>query len=162
MADNTLLTTFLKNTYSTSQVIERLLLLKQSLETRFFNLQPEKNPTASREELDWLNSLGEDFYQHFTKLNSYEVLGGLEKDIKKISKITIYLTCILPVEEINRLGIWIRKNVSGMVLLEIKLDQSLIAGCALSFNGVYRDYSLRARIEKSKGEILESLKTYLK
>ncbi len=158
---NALLGIFLANTYSTYQARTRLLVLKQHLETRFFNKAQGSQDPAN---ITWLQSLGEDFFHEINQMNAYQVLGNLEKEIKKMSTLTLFIAFSMPDEEVNRLGVWLRMVMITRpnLLLEIKIDPNLLAGCALSWKGIYRDYSLRQRIETNKEKIIANLKNYLK
>ncbi len=165
--ENTLLTAFLQNTYSTYQARKHLLILKHELEKRFFNSQQKSEDTESAQDSTdtmWLTSLDEDFFKPFNQMNAYQVLDDLEKEIKKNPTITLFIAFTMPEEEINRLGVWLRIHMVRIpnLLCEIKIDPNLLAGCALSFKGIYKDYSLMQRIEANKQQIIANLKNYLK
>lgn len=156
--DNNILNRFLEKTYYKTQINRRFNALKGFLQNKFFN---SPLPKIDPEEEAWIKSLGEDFYKNFTKLNVYQLLSKLEKDIKTLQTLTVYLSFDLPDEEKDRLGVWLRANFKKDLVFEIRLDQALIGGAALSWKGVYKDYSLRSRIDQNRDKIMASLKNYM-
>lgn len=156
MEDKTL-TTFLKETYYQGQISHRLQVLRGFLLNHFFNApQVQMNSQDS----DWLKSLGDDFFKNFTKLNVYQVLEKLEKGTKKLQTLIVYLPFEMPDEEKNKLGLYLRTNFKKDLIFEIKLNPDLIGGAALSWKGVHKDYSLRARIDQNHDQVLSSLKSF--
>ena len=159
---NQLLTTFLAATYSLPQARSRLVTLKNYLLGQFFNYKMDSNHPLGPEEMAWLNQLGNDFYKNFNKINMYQVLASLEKEIKKIQPVIIYLPFEMPLSDRKQLGIWLRANISPTTIFDLKFDPNLIAGCALSNRGTYKDYSLRDKIDKRRAEVISSMKGFLK
>lgn len=153
---NNILYKFLETTYYKSQITKRFNALKGFLQNKFFN-SPQSN--LNPEDSQWLNSLGEDFLKNFTKLNIYQTLSKLEKDIKVLQTLTIYLSFEMPDEEKDKLGSYLRQNFKKDLIFEIKLDPNLIGGAAFSWKGIYKDYSLRSRIDQNHEQILSSLKS---
>lgn len=157
-----ILATILKNTYSQSSLKHRLRLLKSCLLQGFFGADTD-NPPPLADDLKWLKSLPPDFYQKFTKDNVYEIFSALEKLSADLKVLTIYLTFEPDELTLNQLGTTARNNFNfPVLLLDIKIDPNLIAGAALSWKGVYRDYSLRAKLEGKKSEISESFRRFLR
>ena len=158
---NDLLTTILKDTYTLAQLKHRLKILKtQFLETFFGGISLSESNSA--QDLNWLKVLPSEIYQKFTKDNVYKIFEDLEKAVTKKQVLTIYLTFEPDDAAISQISTFARKNFGESLLLDTKLDPNLIAGAALSWKGVYRDYSLRAKIDQRKGEILESFKKFLR
>jgi len=160
-----ILTTFLKETYYQGQISHRLQVLRSFLLKHFFNASQVQ---ISQLDSDWLKSLGDDFLKNFTQqagtsgsqLNVYQVLEKLEKDVKKLPTLTVYLPFEMPDEEKNKLGLYLRTNFKKDLIFEIKLDPDLIGGAALSWKGVHKDYSLRERIDQNHDKVLSSLKSF--
>lgn len=159
--EQALLKTFLSQTYSLQQARRRLRLLKNVLESKLFKSGDTSGMEINPADKDWLNSSGEDFFKQFHNQDVYQLLSQLEQAVIAIPPLTIFIAFDLPEEEVTRLGIWLRQN-SSIQLFEIKLNPDLIAGCALSLKGVYKDYSLKDKIDQNKAAILESLKSYIK
>lgn len=155
--DNNILTKFLEQSYYKGQITRRFNTLKGLLQNKFFNSPLSQiNPEDSA----WLSSLGEDFLKNFTKLNVYSALTKLEKDIKSLLTLTIYIPFEMPEGEKDKLGSYLRENFKKELIFEIKLDPNLIGGAAISWKGVYKDYSLRSRIEQNHDRVLSSLKSF--
>lgn len=157
---NDILTTIFKNTYSLNQLKHRVSVLKQHLLHKFFGGEVK---TLSENDAAWLKSVSEEFMKQLNKDNVYQIFEYLEKQIVSIKPLIIYLTFEPDDQSLAEIGEMVRKTFNNQALvLDIKYDPRLIAGAALSWNGLYRDYSLKARIEERKMVILESFKKYLR
>lgn len=155
-----ILNIILKDTFTLTQLKTRVRVLKSNLLKTFFG--GETKLTLSPQDLSWLKSLPPSFYQQFTKDNVYKIFVDLENKIQNLKLLTIYLTFEPDDVVVKEIGIMVRKTFGSFLPLDIKYDPTLIAGCALVWKGVYRDYSLRAKIEERKGEILEGFKKFLR
>src|SRR5574337_127534 len=157
---NNILPIIISNTFTLYQLKHRLRVLKAYLLKAFFGGQNTQNPDAH--DLAWLSSLPQDFYKNFNKENVYQLLDELEKGIEKLTVLTVYL----PIETTDnvslQIGSYARKTFQNPnLLLDTKLDPTLIGGPAFSWKGVYKDYSVRAGIEAKKEEILQNFKKFL-
>lgn len=158
---NEILNTILKDTYSLAQLKHRLNILKSYFLKAFFgNL--EQTAPVSKEDLNWLNSMPEIFYQQFNKNNVYQIFDDLENLTLKITPLTIYLTFEPDNVTLAQIGAYARKAFGTALLLDIKFNPGLIAGCSLSFKGIQKDYSLRVKIEERKLQISEGFKKFLR
>lgn len=155
-----ILSIILKDTYSLTQFNHRFRILKSSLLKTFFGGPGESmNP----QDLNWLQSLPEGFYRQFTKDNVYDILGKVERKNTELTLLTMYLTFEPDDTALTQIGAVARKTFGlPFLLLDIKFDPRLIAGAALAWKGVYRDYSLRSKIEGRKLEILQEFKKFLR
>lgn len=143
----------LKDTYSTQQLRSRLRALKNYFDEKFFG----QNQTLNKEDQDWIKNLNSDFLNQFTKINTAEKLEDLQKEINNLAPLIVYIAYEIPKEHVEKIGVWLRENVNPKLIFEIKLDPNLIGGIALSKGGVYKDYSLRARIEANKVRLSQIL-----
>lgn len=159
--DQDILNTILNDTFSLSQLNHRLRILKSNLLKKLFGGEAE-NLTLSTQDLDWLKSQSSDFYQKFNKDNVYQIFSQIEKEIAKLPTLTMYLTFEADEATLAQIGTFARKTFGLPLILNIKLDPTLIAGTALVWKGVIRDYSLRTKIESKKAEILEEFKKFLR
>lgn len=158
--DQDLLAIILKGTYTQTQLKHRVRILKSYIQDVLFAAVSEK---LNQPDLDWLRSLPADFYQKFNKDNSMGVFAKLEEDLAKLAVLTIHLPFDADETVQIQLGSFARKTFGQeTLLLDIKYDPSLIAGCALSWKGVYRDYSVKSKIAEKRAEILQSIGKYLK
>ena len=154
-----ILPVILKNTYSLTQFKHRLSVLKSFLLLSFFGGSPH---TLNQKDEAFLKSLPESFFNEFNKDNIYNLLNDLENRIKKLPSLTIYLTFETDDQTLSQIGEFARKTYNPSLMLDVKLDPSLIAGTAFSWKGVYKDYSLKAKLAEKKEEILQSFKKYLR
>lgn len=170
-----------ETTYTKPQLIRRVRVLRDFTYFRLFNLTPEqiKLPLASqiqlflalhqkdllelnllRQEGNWMISLGEDFFSEINQSNNTNFFKQLEDITSQLQPIIIYLPIELPEKNQFELGQWLKTNVGKSSLYEVNFNGELIGGCAISFNGRFKDYSLRAKINDNRAEIINSLKTY--
>lgn len=147
---NNALNAVLKDTFTLNQLNSRLRTAKAQALKKFFGGGGD------------VSSLPQELTQQFTKDNVYKIFDDLDKLIQKIPVLTIYLTFEPDDGVISQIGTFARKTYSTNIILDTKLDPALIAGCALIWKGRKRDYSLRAKIEEKKGEILENFKKFLR
>lgn len=155
----------LKDTYSVASLTHRLRILKSYISNHIFGNQKEEIAAG---DTSWLSTLSPLFYQEFNTQNVTEIFTGIDNQINKLKILTMFLPFEADEKTIKEIGQYSRKAFTSeggagyqMLLLDIKFNPNLSAGCALSWNGVYKDYSLRARIQARKDEILESFKRFL-
>lgn len=150
----------LQNTYTLPQLHHKLRILKSHLMSSFF---ASENPqTVEATDTIWLNSLPSNVYQIFTKDNLVNVFKEIENNIIKLPNLTIFLPFSWDDLVVQELGSFVRKQFGSLLILEVKYDPKLIAGCALVWKGIYKDYSLKAKIEEKKDEILANFKKFPK
>lgn len=163
---NKILDEILADTFVQSQALHRISALKSLVLVQLFAgkgqekaVAPEIDPQlAPGQQTPWIVSLNPKIYQHFNKDNVYQMFEELEQTIKKIEPLTLYLPFELPENELAKIGAQLRHDFGQNFLMEVKIDPSLLAGCALIWKGVYKDYSLKRKIEENRQKILETLK----
>lgn len=158
---NDILTAILKDTFTTTQLHYRLRILKDYLINSFFGGSKDSE-TYPVQDLHWLKSLPPAIYRQFSKDNVYRIFADLERQSEKREVLTIYLTFQPDDLTLARIGNFARKTFGLPVLLDTKFDPNLIAGCALVWKGVFKDYSLRTKIAEKKVEVLGSFKKFLR
>jgi hypothetical protein len=159
--------TILTNTYTKSDLSKRIRMLRQYLETCFF--KPEKTEMtkfliseyATTDDIDAFISWGEKFFHSFTKENTYKIIEEVEKLIKKMNLVSMYIPYEPVPAEITKLGKWFRNNVGDEALIDLRTDPTLLGGCAFVYKGIYRDYSLRYYMAKKKEEISKLVADYV-
>lgn len=152
----------LSTTYTTHQLNKRLRLLKSFLSEKVFTNQESNKSFFDQADSKWLGSLSSDFFKNFTAANFQDIFKQLEEQTKLITPLIIYIPADLPEEEIAKLSTNLRQNYGQNTIMDIKLDPTLLAGCALVWKGVYKDYSLRAKIAEEKDQVLTVFKQYVK
>lgn len=153
--------TILQNTYTIRDLRHRLRILKSYLEFKLFGAV-DSAKQFSPEDLKWLSSLQSDFLQKFNKENLSQNFSKLEEEVKKLETITIYLSFEPTQTSIEEIHFWMMKNLTSKLLVDIKFDPTLLAGAAFVYKGVYKDYSLKARIEQQGETILTEFKRYMR
>ncbi|OGE27009.1 hypothetical protein A3H85_01245 [Candidatus Daviesbacteria bacterium RIFCSPLOWO2_02_FULL_40_8] len=156
-----LLDKILTSTYTTNDVYRRIRALKQFLLNQLFASAIQSFTSSSESDSAWLSSLGTEFYAQFNQQNIYQMIEALEKQVKSIQPLIIYLPFEIPEGEVVRIGMKIRTDLGKNLLLNFKVDPTLIAGCAIVWNSQLRDYSARARINQNKPQILSIIKEYI-
>ncbi|TSC86351.1 MAG: Uncharacterized protein G01um10147_874 [Microgenomates group bacterium Gr01-1014_7] len=156
---NNLLAIILKDTFTLAQLNSRVRVLKSTLLNEFFG-GSQTQLTAG--EMSWLSSLPPDAKSKFNKDNVYKIFEEIEKAIKLLPTLTIYLTFEPDEPTIFKIGSFARKLYQPNILLDTKIDMGLIAGCSLVWKGRKKDYSLKSRLDEKKGEVLENFKKFLR
>lgn len=165
------LKTILSNTYTKSSLLSRISLLRNFLEFQYFLPHEKQNlffllneyitdENISRDELNALTAWDYPFYDQFTPNNLYLTLKNLGTEALRLDLVTVFLPFYASIYEVPKLGTWFRKEINEEIILDIKVDVSLIGGCALSWKGVYHDFSLRYYLEKNKNKINSMLNDY--
>lgn len=149
----------LKDTYLKTLALKKTEDLKEYFVDQVFQNSKSSNIKLSDEhlkELDLNNIKG------ITSDNIYSIFEKTGLEIKSIEPLIIYLPTPMPEEEISKIGEFVRKSYGENFLIDIKYDPTLIAGAALSYKGVYRDYSVKNKIDSQKESILSIFKKYIK
>ena len=167
----------LEKTYTKNQALRRLRLIKDFINYKFFSHTGEKKDLASILEsfdrthlsvaeagklknnegfskyrtrvldLEFVKSLGEEFFSLFKATDLDKQFAELEKVISEVKTFQIYLPFEIPDEEIDRLGRWFKDNVGINCLVELDYNPNLIGGCSISSNGVIKDYSISQKLK---------------
>lgn len=159
--ENEILQIILQNTFTKLALKHRLRALKSHLEKGLYGAQTSQ-PSPTTEDIQYLATLPKDLFGKFNKDNLSSTFARTEDLVNKLPTLTMYL----PFETddvINlQIGSFARITFGKIIILETKYDPTLIAGCAFSWNGIYKDYSLKARLEERKADILESFKKFIR
>lgn len=156
-----LLDKILLGTYTYTDALRRVRTLKQYLLNQVFASALTNFSAASEADNAWLSGLGAEVYSQFTQQNIYTLSDQLEAEIKKITPLIMYLPFEIPMGEVVRVGMKLRQEHGKRFLVEFRIDPNLIAGPALVWNSIYKDYSIRAKIEENRSQILDIIKSYL-
>lgn len=131
-------------------------MLKSYLEQQIFSSPSPISPS------EWIKNLPENFLLQFNKDNLEAIFEEFQKSISTLETLTIYLTFDPDEQTLTNLGEHVRKTFGRIIMLDIKYDPNLIAGAALVWKGLYKDYSLRSKIEEKKAAILRSFQQFLR
>lgn len=146
-------------TYTMASLKRRLKALKSRLSENFFG--GDTNKDMVKEELEWLNTYGVQFLSDFQKESFYQTMGKIEQIVSTIKPLTIYLAFDPSPEQVTQIGSKVRELYAEKLVIDLKYNPELIGGSAFIWNGVYKDYSIRNRIQQDKDKILQSFKSFL-
>ena len=90
-----------------------------------------------------------------------DIYSPAKKTVEAVKELTVYVAEELDGGQVARLGKKARELFGEEIFLEFKVDPTLTGGAALVWNGIYKDYSVRARFEEKKGELRELYLKYL-
>ncbi len=72
--------------------------------------------------------------------------------IKKMGDALPVVNLVLAVEPtygiIKNISLWFTKRFGHKVIIDLSLERKLLGGAFISFNGLYKDYTLRTRVDK--------------
>lgn len=160
--EDQLLDLILQETYTLPQLFRRVALLRKYLSARLFKGDMKLEEISVKEDYVWLNNLDPSVFTHFNQENHGEIIDNMVKKIDSLKTLIIYMPFELPDNQIPIIGKNLRASYGQNLLFESRLDPSLLGGCALVWNGVYKDYSLKARINNNKQKVIESFKSFIK
>lgn len=153
-----LLTSHSKTTHEASRYI---MLLKSYLEAEYFNSPLDLNELNDAEKA-WIKTLGEEnISQTISKDSLGEILKEVKSAVEKIDILVLFTAVELTTEGYNEVIKKVRSLTNKHLLIDFRLDPTLVAGCSLIWKGVYKDYSLKSRIEKNRDLILSQFKAYI-
>lgn len=154
-----ILDTILKKTFTLHDFKRRVRIIKFLLEKASFGRN--FNETFSPEESEWYNSLPTDLFQNIDVNSLYPFFESLAAKMKLVTPLIIYLSFDPEAALVEQIGLWLRSNLNDKrTLMDIKIDPTLIGGCAIVTKGIYRDYSVKGRIDQQKLAVIESLGSF--
>lgn len=155
-----LLEKILENTYTLDVLKKRVKALRQKVNIELFNLKIDPK-RQDNEHAAWLDSLGKDFFKVFTREDFQQVFEALDKQISEIQPLVIYFSFDPGPSQIILIGGLLRQDLGKNFIFDIKLDYSLLGGCAFVWKGIYKDYSIKAKLALNREKILESFRNFL-
>lgn len=155
---NDLVDLVLKDSFTHSQALKRLGLLKDFLNGKVFGKEESDLSAYSPSDRRWLDTLDKNNLAQFNQENIHTLFEQAEKVIKEITPLSVILPFELPERETIELGARLRRDYGPHFLFEVKLDPKLIAGPAFIWKGVYKDHSVKTKIEAQKQQILQIFK----
>lgn len=81
------------------------------------------------------------------KLPIESLLEKVEEEALKVEVLELVLAFDPTDRFLGEIKNWIRKNVEGNVLLELKVRESIIGGAELVYKGLYKDLTISNRLE---------------
>lgn len=75
-------------------------------------------------------------------------LKDLEREIKKLRKLSLILSYYPSEVGIDRISEWVYQNISKDIVIDISIDKSLLGGAVIEFEGKYIDLSLKKKLDE--------------
>jgi len=156
----------LNNTFSKTDYLRRLTILREFLEKKYFSdgnmifLDFLNQIKASQHDREATALWDVNFFNLFTKDNLYLVINSLVASLKSLPILTVYLPVMLDDYQIDELGRWFRTNINPEVLMDIKINLLLVSGCAYVWKGKYHDLSLHFFLSKKQSVINKIIEAY--
>ena len=156
----------LVKTYTKTDYLRRVTLIREYLENRFFkdeSLQFSdylvKNQ-ISQHDRDALSHFDDHFFNLFTRDNLYLLINGLIETMKVLPVLTLYLAVILDEYQLDELGVWFRHNLNPELIIDVRCNPTLVSGCAYVWNNRYKDLSLHFFLSQKQAIINKIIDAY--
>lgn len=176
MINMSLLDQILAETYTKTQVIKYLHLVRDFVNLKIFGSDQDTSAEALHNKfLAPQLSILQQFFNsdplsikrdYLLKIFPPDHFSGLfqkaEQAISQIEPLVIYSPIPLPETEVSLIGQSLRQSYGPHFLIDLKSDPSLIAGPALVWKGIYKDYSIRQKVKENRPMILKFLKEEIK
>lgn len=168
MTLNELTQIIINSSLSRSDIHRRLRLIREYLEKKYFSgteisldscIQQQG---GSARDIEVMQTWGEEFWSSFPKDKAYKMLSEMENKIKTYPSVSLYVPKELDSSEQESMGNWVRKTFETPPLLDIRIDPTLIVGCAVASGGYYREYSLRYFLDQKREGIKQILEQFSK
>jgi F0F1-type ATP synthase delta subunit len=166
-----LLDIFLTQCFTPEQLARKVRVTKMVLECVYYKLEDTKSDTANRlseclnvtvvtkEDAEFISTLLEKKYLAEDML--YMQLKEVLIKAKDLPTITITSAIRLEPVQIASIGSWLRTNVSSDIMFRTMTDATFIGGCAISWRGAYKDFSIRNTLEQKRGEMRSIIQSRL-
>ena len=138
----------LNHSYTKSDLLHRVRLLRSAV---------EKNLYSKTDNQQFFDLIPAKLYKDFTKKDLYAKIGEYTKQIRKLPEITLILPFSPEEKNLAEITTWLRKELKPTLLVNIKLDTNLGAGCSFIVDGIYYDYSINKELKQAGDKMRELL-----
>ncbi len=166
MTTDELRDTLINSSFTMADVQRRTRFLQGFLESQFFATNGTDLKSflqahdATQTDVEVMLGWGATFYQAFTRSNLYELIKAITESIRSLPSMVLYLPYTPDDAGRAFVGATLRKIVGSPVILDIRYDPSLGAGCSFSTGGMYKDYSLRTMLANKRDVIHQIVTKY--
>lgn len=134
----------LAHSFTKSDALHKLYELELYLNNRIF--KSGKGEDSEQQSFNpFFSSLSEEFLNQFTPSNIATEFRKSEKEIAALPVMTIYTPSLLDRNDLQSVGEKVREDFGKDVLLDLRVNPDLLAGCAIVWEGKYLDFSLQSR-----------------
>lgn len=152
----------LKDTYTLESFKKRALALKLKIEKDVFKSSDESG-TRGKILPVWAQNFDKKILDQVNPDNFSRIFKSLNTFISEATILTIYFVFIPDEMQVKEIGEWLRESLkSPKLIYGVRTDPNLIGGCAIAYKGVYKDYSLKAKISKNREQLMEEFRRYLR
>lgn len=107
-----------------------------------------------------LRSWGTDWLEGVTQESLQTELRSLRKWLQGVPTLLLYVPVTFDTATVAELSEWVRAEIGGSVLLDVKVDANMIGGCSFVHDAVYYDRSLHGRLRLAPDTVSEILDAY--
>jgi len=132
---------------------EEFLLQLDNLLTKLFKINPD---SLEKNLKKIVSSKFAELFKESFKINNInqndhsaieKFLNSIKNQIQQLNILKLQLAFDPTEETIDTLFRWIAENYGSGIILDIHKDESILGGAIVTFNGKYKDLSLRKRFE---------------
>lgn len=148
----------LEDAYTLEEFRKKYQAFKQAAEANLYN-DNQESQRKDGENYGILKDLAKEIKSgDFVRITQY-----LEDFMRTQEALAIYFVFMPERAQIKEVGEWLRLNLKHpRQIFQIKVDPTLIGGCAIAYKGVYKDYSLRSKIANNKSRLIEEFRKYFR
>ena len=158
-----LLERMLANTYTTSEIYKRLLVLEDMLQHSLFekkadsadrekHLYSQYQTPSERSSAEGVAAWGKEVFDAFNKENLNAQMQSLKNSIEELPRLVVYAPVTFEAKHTEEIGSWCRKNIEGRLLLDLRIDPQSAGGCMFVWHDTLHDFSLRYFLKKREPE----------
>ena len=149
------LSVFFQTKSQANDFSERLALLSEKTYETTFDLENTLMETLGIEKKDKMMILLRDngiSTQSQTALKGF--FDKLREDMQKIPVLPLTIAFEPKTQTLKMLSDWFALTMQKQVIFDIVVDQKIIAGATITFQGKFGDYSIRQQFEKIVSDVL--------
>lgn len=137
----------------------RLATLTEELYKSDFNLEKSlTNQFGIQKKDKFLNILRTHSVNTESNADLKKFMNDTQEKIKAFPTLTIKLAFDPKEKTLKTISEWFMLNIKKQVILEISVDPKLIAGCDISYNGEFRNMSVKPRLDQIIKDVLANSK----
>ena len=161
--EDQLFETLIKTTYTVEDAYHRLALVRRFFEDALFKgvydpgsfvhfLETVHLPPSA---VQVFRTWGEAWLSAVSPDRLHEQFETVRARLGRTPKLTLSVPMILSPEARADLGTWLRSHTHPDILIELVFDVAAVGGCRITWQGKYRDFSLRYFVEQHRPQLME-------
>lgn len=100
----------------------------------------------------FLNILGEENISLKDPIAVLEFIDGFRKGLKQLPIVRLKLAFLPTKNTLALVSEWFSGNLGGKAILDVEVDPKILGGVVILTGGLYKDYSLSAKIDRVETE----------